>query len=208
MIKGIDISKHNWDYLSWLGFRPLVDREKFVIMKATEGATYKDPRVDTYYNIIHESGDGRPDPGRLYGFYHYARPDNCNLPRAEAANFLRVVGHHAGHAIYALDVEDKALRLSPEALDDWVDEWAEYVIDHTGVKPLIYCSASVTGRFPSAAGRSCGLWVASWGKKPTKSDIKPWKLWAIWQDSTSSGMLDTDVFNGNPEQFRKYCRKL
>lgn len=208
MIRGIDISNNNWSYLSIAGFRPLLKREEFVIMKASEGATYKDPKVDLYYNIVHESQDGRPDPDRLYGFYHFARPDNCNLPRAEAANFLRVCGHHAGHAIFALDVEGKALQLSQDRLDAWVDEWTDYIIDHAGVKPVIYCSAAVTDRFPAAEKKSCGLWVASWSKKPTKTMIKPWSLWALWQDSTSGGYLDTDYFNGNAEQFRKYCDKL
>lgn len=208
MIRGIDISNNNWSYLSIAGFRPLLKPDEFVIMKASEGATYKDNKVDLYYNIIHESQDGKPDKSRLYGFYHFARPDNCNLPRAEAANFLRVCGHHAGHAIFALDVEAGALKLSQKQLDAWVDEWTDYIIDHAGVKPLIYCSAAETKRFPAAAKKSCGLWVASWGRKPVKTAIKPWDLWAIWQDGTSGGFLDTNVFNGTPSQFRKYCERL
>lgn len=208
MIRGIDISNNNYQYLALAGFRPLLKPDEFVIMKASEGATYKDNKLDLYYNLVHESGDGRPDRNRLYGFYHFARPDNCNNPRAEAANFLRLIRHHAGHAIFALDVEADALKLSQDHLDSWVAEWCEYVVDHAGVKPMIYCSAAATSRFPTAAKMSCGLWVASWGKKPTKAAIKPWDLWAIWQDSTSSGMLDTNIFNGTPLQFRKYCERL
>ncbi len=208
MIYGYDISNNNYQYLSLLGFRPLLEKEKFVIMKASEGATYKDNKLDFYYNILHGSGDGRPDPNRLYGFYHFARPDNCNNPRAEAANFLRLVRHHAGYALFCLDVEGEALKLSKNALDAWVAEWCEYIIDHANVRPLIYCSAAETARFPSAAKMNCGLWVASWGKKPSKTSIKPWELWALWQDSTSSGYLDTNVFNGTALQFRKYCERL
>lgn len=208
MLRGIDISNNNYQYLALQGFRPLLKPDEFVIMKASEGCTYKDNKLDFYYNIVHESGDGRPDAERLYGFYHFARPDNGNMPRAEAANFLRLVKHHAGHAIFALDVEGDALRLSQEALDKWVAEWVDYVIDHANVRPLIYCSASAARRFPTAAKMNCGLWAASWGKKPTKTMIKPWEFWALWQDSTSSGVLDTNVFNGNELQFRKYCERL
>lgn len=208
MIRGIDISMHNWDYLTWFGFVPLLKKSQFVIMKASEGGTYKDIRLDEYYSMLHESDNGRPDPERMYGFYHYARPDKGNSPKKEAENFLRLVGHHAGYCIYALDVEGKALMLSKDALDSWVAEWCSWIITKTGVKPLIYCSASQTKRFPTAAKMDCGLWVASWEKKPAKKDLKPWEFYAFWQDSTSSGWLDNDQFNGTKEQFRKYCESV
>lgn len=206
MIKGIDISNNNYYHLANMGFYPLLRKDQFVIMKATEGRTYKDNKVDFYYNLVHESDDGRPDPDRLYGFYHYARPEN-NSPETEVVNFLRVCGHHAGYAVFALDVEGTALTLPISYLDDWVYQWVLFFEAETGVIPLIYCSASATGRFKKAAMNNCGLWVASWNKKPTKTMIKPWNLWALWQDSTSSGVLDTDVFNGTPEQFRMYGKQ-
>lgn len=205
MIKGVDISNHNIDHLSSINFAPLLDRSSFVIMKASEGATYKDRYLDLYYNLLHGSNDGRPDPDRLYGFYHYARPDYENIPKLEAANFLRHVRHHAGFALFALDVEGLALTLSQARLDKWVKEWCQIIIDETGVKPLIYCSESNTRRFPSAAALDCGLWVAKWGKTKPKS-IKPWELYAIWQDGTTGGKLDTDYFNGSADAWRKYCK--
>ena len=206
MIKGIDISNNNYYHLANIGYYPLLRKDQFVIMKASEGATYKDNKVDFYYNIIHESDNGRPDPDRLYGFYHYARPEN-NTSDKEVYNFLRVCGHHAGHAVYALDVEGTALTLPISYLDEWVFDWCRLFETATGVKPLIYCSASTTNRFKKAAADNCGLWVASWDKKPTKTMIKPWTFWALWQDSTSSGVLDTDVFNGSADQFRQYGKR-
>lgn len=209
MIKGIDISNHNWSYLAARDFAPILDPDKFVIMKASEGVTYKDRCVDLYATIMRGYPDGRPIEGRLYGFYHFARPENGNDPIAEALNFWRVVSAHAGHAIFALDVEAGALRLTKKQLDAWVLAWCETIRDISGgVNPLIYCSASNTGRFPSAAANDFGLWVAKWSaKKPTVKDIEPWKLWALWQDSNGGGVLDTDLFNGSPEQFRKYAKR-
>ena len=208
MIKGIDISNHNWDYLSSINFAPLKDPTLFCIMKASEGATYKDRFLDHYYNIIHGSSDGRPDTERLYGFYHYCRPELNNSPTMEAFNFLRLVSHHAGHAIFALDVEGGALSLSKSRLDKWVAEWCRIVFEQTGVRPMIYCSASQTARFKTATEDDCGLWVAKWSsKKPTKKEIYPWPFWAVWQDGTTGGRLDTNYFNGDIETWRKYCAK-
>lgn len=208
MIKGVDISLWNWDYLSRVNFAPLKDLTMFTLMKASEGSTYKDRKLDLYYNILHGSGNGRPDKDRMYGFYHFARPENMNTPEQEAANFLGLIRHHAGHAIFALDVEAGALSLTQARLDKWVYEWCRIVYESVGVKPLIYCSAAETKRFPRAAEYDCGLWVAKWSsKKPTKKEILPWKIYAIWQDGTNNGLIDSNQFNGTPEQWRAYCAK-
>lgn len=177
MIKGIDISNWNYDTLAQMNFAPLHDDSMFVIMKASEGATYKDRRVDLYYNIFHGSNDGKPDGKKLYGFYHYARPELSTTPELEAANFLRNVRHHAGNAIFALDVEGGALSLSKTILDRWVRDWCAIVYEDTGVKPLIYCSQSQITRFSKACKYDCGLWVAKWSsKKPTTAEVKPWSI--------------------------------
>lgn len=204
MIYGVDISNNNYDYLSAVDFLPLKNKDHFVLMKASEGATYKDRYLDLYYNILHGSSDGRPDPHRLYGFYHYARPEYNNTPLLEAYNFLRLVGHHTGHALFVLDVEGAAFNLSKSRLDKWVSEWCQIIIDQTGVKPLIYCSESKTGWFKTAAAMDCGLWCAKWGKDKPKN-IKPWEIWALWQHDTTQGNLDCDVFNGDISAWFKYC---
>ena len=207
MMKGIDISAHNWQYLASRDFYDLHAAD-FVIMKASEGITFKDGRVDTYYNLLHGMPDGRPDPSKCYGFYHYARPER-NAAYNEANHFLDLVFHHAGHAVFALDVEGAALQLPKDYLDDWVNEWAFHVYNQTGgVTPMIYCSQSATGRFKQAAQFDCGLWCASWGsRKPTKKQIAPWQLMAIWQNGTTNGHLDTDIFYGDAEAWHKYCER-
>lgn len=206
MIKGIDISNNNWDYLAAHDFAPLKDGDGFVMMKASEGRTYKDRFVNLYYAVLHGQIDG-PEHERLYGFYHFARPENGNSAAAEALNFWQIAGRHRGYAIYALDVEAKALTLPADYLDQWVYDWCKWIYDISWVRPLIYCSASCTNKFPKAVELGCGLWVAKWSKsKPTKKDLGKWPFWAIWQNSNGGGTLDTDYFNGTAEQFRKYAK--
>lgn len=204
MLKGIDISMHNWDYLASRDFYDIKAAD-FVLMKASEGRTFKDLRLDYYYNILHGSCDGRPDKDKCYGFYHYARPEH-NDAASEALQFLGLVGHHAKHAVFALDVEGDALNVDKSYLDYWVITWAQIVKRYSGVMPLIYCSRSETSLFPSAAAAGCGLWCASWGnRKPTKQQIKPWDLLAIWQNGTTNCHLDTDIFYGSADQWKMYA---
>lgn len=207
VLNGIDISNHNNAYLRDRDYYDIMAAD-FVIMKATEGLKYKDSCLDHYYDILHGAKDGQPDPEKLYGFYHYARPDKYNSAAAEADHFLSAVGHHAGSALYALDVEGEALSMAENYLNAWVLIWLERVYNKTGVRPIVYCSASETSRFHSAAAKNYGLWCAKWSsKKPTKKEIEPWALMAIWQNGTTGGRLDTDRFYGDHDQWRRYCER-
>lgn len=198
MLTGIDISRHNRNMKNVNDLNKL----DFIIMKATEGATYKDSSLGYYFQHL--------DPEMLKGFYHYARPENGNSARAEASNFVTsILKYVDDKSIVALDVEGSALFYSN--LDKWVLEWCEYVYNALGIKPLIYCSIAECGRFKKAAKFDCGLWVAKWSKiKPSKTRLKPWEFFAIWQDTNKyvfSGVVcDRDKFNGSREQFLKYCR--
>lgn len=197
MLSGIDISKHN---------RNMKDVNKindfdFVIMKATEGATYKDPSLQ-YYNYTLEAD-------KLKGFYHFARPDRGNSAENEASNFVNTILKYSDDkTILALDLEDKALFVP--CLDDWALRFVKYVYKATGKKMLIYCSEAETKRFKKCAAFGCGLWVAKWSLlKPSKKSIKPWEIFAIWQNTNklnvSAVLTDHDYFNGSREQFLKYA---
>lgn len=202
MLSGIDISHHNKGYISSHGIDlRQTAKDGFVIMKASEGVTFKDPMVDQYYNAAHGSGDGRPDPDIQYGFYHYAHPEK-NFVNDEVHNFLRVVQHHAGHALFALDIEQEAFKARD--LDEWVYDWCCCVYAATGVKPLVYCQKSGIKRLTMTAKGDFGLWIPAW-QKTAPASVKPWDFWAIWQYNCDG--LDKDYFNGNKEQWHKYCMR-
>lgn len=201
MLQGIDISHHNKSYIS----RHELDLAKiaetgFVIMKASEGLTFKDPMLDQYYNMIRGDNSGRPAPMKNYGFYHYAHPET-NPVELEVNNFLRLVRHHAGYAVYALDIEQSAFKCT--RLDEWVYDWCSMVYSKTGVKPLVYCQKSGVKRLPLTAKSDFDLWIPAW-QKTAPASVKPWSYWAIWQYNCDNG-LDKDLFNGNAEQWHKYC---
>lgn len=197
MLSGLDISRHNRNMKDV----NVINDYDFIIMKATEGATYRDSSLQ-YYNYALA-------PKMLKGFYHFARPDRGNSAENEASNFLNtILKYNDERTLLALDLEDKALFV-PD-LDAWALRFAKYVYNATGKKILIYCSLSEVKRFKKCAAFGCGLWVAKWSLlKPNKKSLKPWEFFAIWQDSNKlkvSGVIcDHDLFNGTKEQFLKYC---
>lgn len=182
MLKGCDISK--WNPTTPAGY-------DFYIIKASEGNGYKDGLLDQHYNNVKAMG-------KLYGFYHYARPDLGNTPEAEADWFLSLVGQHAGNAIFALDYEGDSLSYGQE----WALRWLQRVYEKTGVRPVFYCSSSALPMFEKIGKENFGLWVANWNVESPK--IEPWSVFAFWQYTNRP--IDQDYFNGTIEQYKKYCK--
>ena len=195
MLKGIDLSHHN----RFMANHKDINNYDFVIMKASEGKSYRDNFRSMWESFL--------DPEIFRGYYHYARPE-MNSAHDEVLNFVSSIAAADHPYIIALDVEGSALYVPN--LDEWCLSWCQEVEKVTGIKPMIYCSAAETKRFKKCAEFGSGLWVAKWSdKKPTKTDIRPWEFWAIWQ-YTSKGVcsnvrVDENYFNGTKEQFLKYA---
>ncbi len=182
MLKGCDLSK--WNPVTPSGY-------DFYLIKASEGNGYKDSALDTHFNAVKSAG-------KLYGFYHYARPDLGNTPEADADWFLSLVGQHAGNAIFALDYEGDSLSYGQE----WALRWLQRVYEKTGVRPVFYCSSSALPMFEKIGKENFGLWVANWNVESPK--IEPWSVFAFWQYTNRP--IDQDYFNGTIEQYKKYCK--
>lgn len=194
MLKGIDVSHHNKNMKNLAD----INNYDFIIIKASEGKSYKDPFCKRWMDYLTEKS--------LKGFYHFARPELGNSPEAEANNFLSVIVDMKKPYLLALDVEAGALNY--KALDTWCLRWLEAVYKATGVKPLIYCSEAETKRFKKCCDWGAGLWIAKWSANKPKS-IAPWEFFAIWQFTASGACscvrVDEDYFNGNRDQFLRYC---
>ena len=207
-MNGIDISK--WQK----GLKLANIKCDFVIIKATEGATYKDPCFDDFVKQAQQLG-------KPMGFYHFSRPDNGNDPTAEAANFYKAIKPYVRQGILALDWEAGDLSKT-----DWALKWLDEVKRLTGVKPMIYTSQWVLNNydFSKIADGDYGLWIAKWrdheadynydmtnaGSKPK---LKWWAFYAVWQ-WTSSGILDgygsyldCDQFMGDVRAWNLYAGK-
>lgn len=185
MLKGIDIS-HWQGSVNYSAY-------DFVIMKATEGVDFKDNKKDTHLKNVKKAN-------KLYGFYHYARPEYNANANKEAEYFVNSIKDEIGNCLLALDWEGTALKY-PIA---WAKQWLDKVYELTGVRPVLYVQESEILRrdYSSIAKANYGLWCAKWSDKEPRTGA--WSFWALWQYQGSP--LDKDNFNGTKEQFKKYCQ--
>jgi len=196
-IKGIDISK-------WQGnidYSKVKSVKDFVIIKATEGVGYTDPKFKN--NQAGFRGVGMP-----IGYYHYARPDLGNTAIAEADWFVKTIGKLKEGEILALDAE-------ASGYSNWVNwslAWLDRVKLKTGVKPLVYINLNFNNKYDwsKVVKGDYGLWLAYWDEKILTKPDTDWSFIAIKQYTSKltvsgiSGNVDGDVFYGSVETFKKY----
>ena len=203
MLKGIDISHHQKGID--LG---AIDTD-FVIIKATEGNGYTDEMCDTFYQKAKSLG-------KKLGVYHFARPDLGNSAEAEADWFVKeTLGYHK-EAILVLDWESGDLTNV-----SWAKAWLDRVYEKTGVKPIIYMSASVmsSADWSSVVNADYGIWVANYGSNNGTAQesvfdrypLKYWSFYALWQYTSVgrlngyNGNLDLNYFSGDSSAWDKYA---
>lgn len=183
------------------------DGNDLVICKATEGGAYVDPTCDGHYQRAKSKG-------QLRGVYHFARPDlNPNGAIEEADFFVNNIKGYIKDAILVLDWECATWNVA------WAKQWLDRVYSKTGVRPLIYMSASVVTSYDwsSVAKANYGLWIAGYPNKynvvnPSrpKEDEMPystgaWPFVAMWQYTSSAGTLDRDIFYGDRNAWNAYA---
>ncbi|RYP92578.1 hypothetical protein DL770_001336 [Monosporascus sp. CRB-9-2] len=167
---------------------------RFVIIKATEGTTYKDPAFSSHYT-------GATDAGLIRGAYHFAHLDSSS-GAAQAEFFLENGGGWSDDGITLpgmLDLEGDCV-LSASAAVSWIQDFSDTYHASTGRYPLIYTNPSwwesctgdssafvdtnplVLARYSSSAGTPPG----------------GWPYYTIWQfnDAYEYGG-DSDTFNGD-----------
>lgn len=203
MLKGIDISR----YQNGIDISKLdVD---FVICKATEGVGYTDNCCDKFYQQAKSLG-------KKLGVYHFARPDLGNTAIAEADWFVRETKGYHKEVILVLDWEAGDL-----GNISWAKAWLDRVYEKTGVKPIIYMSASIMRQYDwsSVVNADYGLWVASYGTNDGTAQksvfnnypLKYWSFYALWQYTSKgrlngyNGNLDLNYFSGNSSAWDKYA---
>lgn len=193
---GIDIS-------SWQkGIDLFADDCEFVIIKATEGIGMVDNQLHNYVNQIKNSG-------KLFGLYHFARPDYNGTSEGmvnEATFFIKTISSLPIYqdAILVLDWETE-----PINRPDLIRIWLNTVEGLTGVKPFIYGSSSKlkSTTFADFIG-TYPIWMAAWPYTTPINHCQPYpngtlpkrdKLnWKIWQFSANgrgfgfSGAIDCD----------------
>mgnify|MGYP003291547764 CR=1 FL=1 len=180
-----------------------------VIIKATENTGYINPNFKTWAEWLE-------DNGKLWGAYHFCAGADA---KAEAKWFYATIKHYIGKCVPFADYEGDVLHKGTVWLKEFLDEFHRL----SGVRPLIYCSQSVTQsqNFTEIAKAGSGLWMAQYAdfspvygflEKPWHSgSVAPFNGYHI-QQYTSCGVLkgwrsylDLDKFYGTAEDWKALC---
>lgn len=129
----------------------------FVIIKATQGTSYRDECFGKFANDILSSG-------KLFGMYHFA--DGKSTGKKEAKWFLENVKTYIGKGLLVLDWEANALAKGPS----YAKEFCDTIYSATGVLPILYCSKSVLTSYDwkEFIKTYKYVWVAEYGANQTK----------------------------------------
>lgn len=186
-MQGIDIS----------GWQAGIDLSKvpcdFVIVKATQGVGFVSEACDS--QVQQAIALGKP-----FGFYHYVDGSGA---QAEADFFIDHCAGYFGKGIPCIDWE--SAENAAWGNTGYLKQLVQRVIDRTGVKPLIYASAS---SFPwdVAQALNCGAWVAQYASNnATGYQDSPWNEGAYdcaIRQYSSAGRLAG--YNGNLDLDKAY----
>ncbi|MGI1803776.1 GH25 family lysozyme [Limosilactobacillus reuteri] len=138
-----------------------------VIVKATQGTGYVNPKCNHQWDLAGQLGKKR-------GLYHYAGGGN---PVAEAQFFINNIKNYVGQAVLILDWE--AYQNSAWCNTNWARQFADEIHRLTGVWPLIYVQESAIWQVANCA-KDCGLWVAKYASMN-------WNSWTLPNMNVSSG---------------------
>ena len=199
-IHGIDVSHYqgeiDWEVLRNQG---TIDDcpIRFVMIKATEGATKVDENFEDNFFQAREYGFTR-------GAYHFYSTRSSAADQARF--FIRNVKLENGDLPPVLDVEHKPKGQTTEAFKKSVLEWLQIVEKHYGVKPILYTyykfkmenlNDSVFDQYP--------YWIAHY----YVDSVEYQGQWKFWQHTDAGslpgikGPVDFNIYNGSYYDLRQ-----
>lgn len=193
---GIDLSAHNgvpdFDSIAAAG----VD---FVYLKASEGASFRDPAFMRNYSAAKRAG-------LRVGAYHFFRFDRDGT--RQAVNFLDATAGCRLDLPAAVDVEEwgNEAQVSTQIIIDRLQAMLA-VLEGQGLRTMIYTNKNGEARFlrHKSVGDSAELWICSFTDPPLSH-----RRWCLWQHSHRGrvagveGDVDFDTFNGTRQQWEQW----
>lgn len=194
--EGIDVSHHQgpieWDKVA-------NDGVHFVLMKASEAFTFKDPRFQQNFRGCRDNGIRR-------GAYHFFRPSRDGVRQADnlLAQLDSVEFGQAGDLIPTLDCEDFDGG-STSAYQNELRACLDRIEAGIGKKPLIYTLRSFWLSIGNPDFSSYPLWVVDLSAREFPRLPQHWTDYVIWQYTFTgavngiAGDVDRDRFKGTPD---------
>ena len=192
--QGVDVSAHqgaiDWDALARADVR-------FAYIKASEGATFVDPRFGENWRDAGRAGIRR-------GAYH--RFTLCRSAAAQAANFIRAVPRAVDALPAAVDVENFQDCDSREAVAR-IEAFLDAVEARYGARPILY----VTREFHDAHRTDFPherFWIRSL-YAPPEFRQGGWVIWQHHNHARRPGIdapVDLDAFRGDEAALARFGR--
>lgn len=197
-VSGVDISSHN----GFINFEKVAaDSVDFVMIKATEGATFKDKSFIDNYRRARKAG-------LKVGAYHFFRFDTPG--HMQALNLLNSVKGRNLDLPLAIDIEEwtNPDNQSVDAVLDRLWEMTDYLQAH-GYPLIIYTNKDGFARYFQRPGQNrIPLWIASFSE-PDQS--YPWTLWQHTHRGNIDGIdgkVDLNTFNGSRQEWEKWLESM
>lgn len=139
-IKGIDVSRWQGIKIKWDDVK--ADGYQFVFIKVTDGSAYKQQFIDVAKIQATDASKAK----LKIGFYHFAHPTNhgglLEDARSEANYFLKTIKSFPKPDLpMVLDLEDEKINLSPQEVEQWVNEFKR-IIEEANYTLIIYSYAA------------------------------------------------------------------
>lgn len=207
-IVGIDVSTYqeniDWDNITFKvnKLTKTLTKEKegenrkieFIVAKATEGITIKDPKYQ-------QNKKGAEDNGYLFGAYHFFSVTSD--AKQQAKHFIKTANLKKGNLIPVLDVEYQG-RLTKKELRNRVLIWLKEVEKHYGCKPIIYTYANFHDDiFDTPEFNGYYFWLAHYGVSQPGIDCKFWQFTEEGVVYGIKGYVDIDIFQGSRRELNK-----
>jgi lysozyme len=200
-VKGVDVSHYQGEIV-WRALRQ--SGVRFAYIKATEGASMRDPRFGQNWQRSQDAGIPR-------GAYHFF--SLCKSGAVQAANFIAAIPASTSSLPHALDVEQmepcpNGRRIARPLAE--IGAFLDAAEKHFGQRPLIYTTREFyeayfrNGWSAEQLGKE-RFWLRSLHRAP---GYGRWVLWQYHNRGLRDGIdgpVDLNAFNGSVAEFEKFA---
>lgn len=196
-VRGIDISAHNgvvdFDKVAAVGI-------KFVILKATEGASFKDRNFTANYRKARQAG-------LKVGAYHFFRFDVGGY--MQALNLMHSLRGRNIDLPVVIDVEEWSNPRDYTTHDILTRLQAMInTLESNGYQVMLYSNKDGFEKFFSRQFAHYPLWLCSFTEAPDAGNLRLWQFSHVGRVSGVDGKVDINTFNGSESQWAKWLEGI
>jgi len=198
-VRGVDLSHHQGS-IDWT----LLERRqaRFAYIKASEGATFRDPGFRANWESALAAGV-------VPGAYHYFTL--CKSGAEQAVNFVSAAGWTKSQGLPpAIDLEFGGNCPRRPPVGELVSELQSFLraVERVwGCVPVLYVTQDFHNRYTANRFGSHPVWVRDIFRSPRLESGRDWRLWQFANRGRLAGVpgfVDLNVFNGSIADFETF----